>query len=107
MSCNKCHRPYLPGATICQGCHREILKGATYTEIQNGAKSGVVIGLGASLFIMYWAPGLLNTHAGQHLHLGWGLGFGSVVPVAIVTVVGYLVGAAQVRKTMADKVRTL
>lgn len=81
--CPLCGTTVKHGYLVCTGCRAEIVYGLTRAEWKNIATVGVAVGGMTAALLLYFLPKWLAETFHLHTPVGWGLGFYSLLPAAL------------------------
>lgn len=106
FTCGHCHFEFNKGVTACQGCLGTVIWGATQQEMHQSGQFMAIVGAVLGALLMFGLPAALNKYLGTDLTLGYGFGFGALIPVGITGLIGYFWGSNKAAKEHRGKCRT-
>ena len=106
FTCGHCHFEFNNGVTTCQGCLGTVVWGATHQEMHQAGLFMAIVGAVIGALLMFGIPAALNNYLGTAIKLGYGLGFGALIPVGITAMAGYFWGSNNAVKAHRGECRT-
>lgn len=105
-TCGHCHFEFNKGVTACQGCLGTVIWGATPQEMHYAGQFMAIVGAVLGALLMFGLPAALNKYLGTDLTLGYGFGYGALIPVGITGLIGYFLGSINAAKKHRGECRT-